>query len=98
MSYSRDKTLFYTNFYRTPCALSDDCARERGGGLLVADTDGPGGQVIPAPVVRGDHLFPIWMVRDDWGGGVGGRGTISVQGGLLVAGTDGPGGDSLFYS
>ena len=40
------------------------------GGLLVAGTDGPGGQVILAPMVRGDHLFPIWMVRGDrlWGG------------------------------
>ena len=41
----------------------------------------------------GDHLFPIWMVRDDWR--VGGRGTISVQGGLLVARTDGPGGQVI---
>ena len=28
------------------------------GGLLVAGTDGPGRQVILAPMVRGDHLFP----------------------------------------
>ena len=56
----------------------------------MAGTDCPGRQVILAPVVRGDHLFLIWMVRDDWR--VGGGGTISVQGGLLVAGTDGPGG------
>ena len=59
----------------------------------MAGADSPGGHVIQAPMVRGDHLFPIWMVRDDWG--VGGGGTISVQGGLLVAGTDGPGGQVI---
>ena len=59
----------------------------------MAGTDCPGRQVILAPVVRGDHLFLIWMVRDDWR--VGGGGTISVQGGLLVAGTDGPGGQVI---
>ena len=64
-----------------PCALSDDL--------------GGGNALWKAQIVRGDHLFPIWMVRDDWR--VGGGGTISVQGGLLVAGTDGPGGgDHLF--
>ena len=34
-------------------------------GLLVAGTDGPGGQVIPAPMVWRDHLFPTWIVRRD---------------------------------
>ena len=76
-----------------PCALSESDDLGGGGRLLVAGTDCPGRQVILAPVVRGDHLFPIWMVRDDWR--VGGGGTISVQGGLLVAGTDGPGGTEL---
>ena len=35
------------------------------GGLPVAGTDGPGGQVIRAPMVRGDHLSPIQMVQGD---------------------------------
>ena len=56
------------------------CGRHRwsggGGGAGYSGTNGPG-----------DHLFPIWMVWDDWGGG-----DHQYPGGLFVAGTDGPGG------
>ena len=48
------------------------------GGLLVAGTDGPGGggQVIPAPMVQGDHLFPIY----GWSGG-----TVSSMTGQITS-------------
>ena len=49
----------------------------------MAGTDCPGRQVILAPVVRGDHLFPIWMVRDDWR--VGGRGDHQCPGGTACS-------------
>ena len=39
------------------------------GGLLVAGTDGPGGQVIPAPMVRGTiYSRHGWSGGTDYGG------------------------------